>query len=132
MVQDPIVGGGFSQSSVGWRWAFYIGLLVGAACAPVYLFLFPNIDPCRGAQCIFAIIVNGAAMSAFGLYMPWYTVGGALFYIAVTTNPAAKIYGSSAITSLGGGMYLQTAFSVAQASVEREKVADASSSITFS
>ncbi|KAJ6091540.1 MFS drug efflux transporter [Penicillium canescens] len=49
MVLVPIVGGGFSQSSVGWRWAFYINLWVGAACAPVYLFLIPNIDPRKGA-----------------------------------------------------------------------------------
>ncbi|KAL3489174.1 major facilitator superfamily domain-containing protein [Aspergillus germanicus] len=79
---------------------------------------------------IFATIVNGAAMSAFGYYMPWYTVGGALvliggalFYSTVdTTASVASIYGYSAITGLSGGMYLQTGFSIAQASVERTRV----------
>ncbi|KAL2834132.1 major facilitator superfamily domain-containing protein [Aspergillus pseudoustus] len=264
----PLIGEGFAQSSVGWRWAFYINLVVGAACAPVYLFLIPNIDPRKGAGlmgrareidvvggtlnigafgsgtmaisfggitwawgsahiialficsgvlfallaiqqisvifttaerrlvpveffksrtmlmlfaatsaartatfipiymiplffqftrgedafdtgvrllpfivlCIFAIVVNGAAMSAFGYYMPWYTVGGALvliggalFYSTVdTTTPVANIYGYSAITGLGSGMYLQTRFSIAQASVERTRVTDGSSFITCS
>jgi hypothetical protein len=90
--------------------------------------------------CIFAIIVNGGATYAFGYYMPWYTVGGALvlfggalFYSTVdTTTPDAKIYGYSAITGLGGGIYLQTGFSIAQASVERTRVADAWSFITCS
>jgi MFS family permease len=44
MVLGPIVGGGFSQSSVSWSWTFYIKLLVGAACAPVYFCLILNID----------------------------------------------------------------------------------------
>ncbi|EED15781.1 MFS drug efflux transporter, putative [Talaromyces stipitatus ATCC 10500] len=265
MVLGPIVGGGFSESSVGWRWAFYINLLIAAVCAPVYLFLIPNIDPRKGAGfmdrireidlvgsilnlgaflsgimaisfggltwawnsgkiiglfvcsgvlftlfgiqqayvifttaerrilpieffksrtmlvlfastsaagtacfvpiymiplffqftrgedafgsavrllpfiilCIFAIIVNGGVMSAFGLYMPWYTIGGALVLIGgallytvnVDTN-VAHIYGYSIITGLGTGMYLQASFSVAQASVEPLQVASASSFIT--
>lgn len=250
MVLGPIVGGGFSQSSVGWRWAFYINLLVGAACAPVYLFLIPNIDPRKGTSltnrireidwigsilnlgaflsgvmaisfgglswawgsggiiglfvtsgvlftllgiqqvyiigttisrriipveffksrtmlilfastaaagtacfvpvyfvplffqftrgdgaldagvrllpfiipCIVMICVNGGVMSAFGLYMPWYVVGGALvlvggalFYTVGVDTSAAHIYGYSVITGLGTGMYLQASFSVAQA-----------------
>src|SRR6266536_3673090 len=48
-VLGPIIGGGFSDSSAGWRWAFYINLyLIGAACAPVYLFILPNKDPRPG------------------------------------------------------------------------------------
>ncbi|EED12676.1 efflux pump antibiotic resistance protein, putative [Talaromyces stipitatus ATCC 10500] len=249
MVLGPIVGGGFSKSSVGWRWAFYINLLIAAVCVPVYLFLFPNIDPRKGTGfmnrireialvaafltsvpfspeswlflsvaslgpgtvarssalyaifttaerrilsieffksrtmlvlfastsaagtacfvpiymiplffqfmcgedafgsavrllpfivlCIFAIIVNGGIMSAFGLYMPWYTIGGALMLIGgaflytvnVDTN-VAHIYGYSIITGLGTGMYLQASFSVAQASVKPQQFASASSFIT--
>ncbi|KAL4795191.1 major facilitator superfamily domain-containing protein [Aspergillus venezuelensis] len=50
MVLGPLIGGGFSQSLVGWQWAFYINLVFGGAWAPVYLFLIPNIDPCKGAS----------------------------------------------------------------------------------
>ncbi|KAJ5710453.1 MFS drug efflux transporter [Penicillium malachiteum] len=237
MVLGPIVGGGFSQSSVGWRWAFYINLLIGGVCAPVYLFLIPNIDPRKGAPlsarvreidwlgsilnlgaflsgvmaisfggltwawgsgniiglfvcsvvlfillglqqtftiagtacfvpvyfvplffqftrgdgaldagvrllpfiipCILMICVNGGVMSAYGLYMPWYTIGGALvltggalFYTVGVETSAAHIYGYSVIAGLGTGMYLQASFSVAQASVALEMVASASGFIT--
>ncbi|KAJ5980184.1 MFS drug efflux transporter [Penicillium waksmanii] len=265
MVLGPIVGGGFSQSSVGWRWAFYINLLIGAVCAPVYLFLIPNIDPRKGAPlttrlreidwlgsilnlgaflsgimaisfggltwawgsgkiiglfvcsgvlfillgfqqaftigttttrrivpveffrsrtmlilfactaaagtacfvpvyfvplffqftrgdgaldagvrllpfiipCIVMICVNGGVMSAYGLYMPWYTVGGALvltggalFYTVGVDTSTAHIYGYSVLTGLGTGMYLQASFSVAQASVALDMVASASGFIT--
>lgn len=41
-------GGGFSDSSAGWRWAFYINLVIGGLCAPVYLWLIPNLDPRPG------------------------------------------------------------------------------------
>ncbi|ETN44952.1 uncharacterized protein HMPREF1541_09827 [Cyphellophora europaea CBS 101466] len=41
----PIVGGIFTDSSAGWRWAFYLNLVVGGACAPVYLFLLPSSKP---------------------------------------------------------------------------------------
>ncbi|KAL4971008.1 major facilitator superfamily domain-containing protein [Aspergillus stella-maris] len=231
-VLGPIIGGGFSQSSVGWRWAFYINLVVGGACAPVYLFLIPNIDPRRGAGlmdrareidyvggvlnigafvsgvmaisfggvtwawgsariialfvvsgilfillgiqqalplfttvsrrlvvftrgddafdsgvrllpfivlCIFAIIANGALMSKFGFYMPWYAfggalvlIGGALFYTVDIDTSVARIYGYSILTGLGSGVYLQAAFSIAQASNPRERIADAPSFITCS
>lgn len=45
VVLGPIVGGGFHDSPAGWRWAFYINLLIGAVCVPVYLFLLPPVDP---------------------------------------------------------------------------------------
>lgn len=47
-VLGPIVGGAFQESAVGWRWAFYINLFIGAACAPAYLFLPPSKDPRPG------------------------------------------------------------------------------------
>ncbi|KAK7994404.1 hypothetical protein PG991_015992 [Apiospora marii] len=47
-VLGPIVGGAFQQSKVGWRWAFYINLFIGAACAPAWLFLLPSKDPRPG------------------------------------------------------------------------------------
>jgi MFS family permease len=45
IVLGPIVGGGFSESTAGWRWAFYINLVIGAVCAPAWLFLLPSKDP---------------------------------------------------------------------------------------
>ncbi|XDG04599.1 hypothetical protein ABKA04_004214 [Annulohypoxylon sp. FPYF3050] len=48
IVLGPVIGGAFSQSAVGWRWAFYINLFIGAVCAPAYLFLLPSIDPRPG------------------------------------------------------------------------------------
>ncbi|KAH6670608.1 MFS drug efflux transporter [Halenospora varia] len=50
IVLGPVIGGAFSDSSAGWRWAFYINLCIGAVCAPVYLFLLPNRDPRPGVK----------------------------------------------------------------------------------
>lgn len=45
-ILGPVVGGAFAQSSVGWRWAFWINLLVAAVSAPAMLLCLPNINPC--------------------------------------------------------------------------------------
>lgn len=46
IVLGPVIGGAFSISPVGWRWAFYINLLVAVPAVPAYIFLLPNhIDP---------------------------------------------------------------------------------------
>ncbi|KAL9126928.1 MAG: hypothetical protein Q9217_004104 [Psora testacea] len=47
-VLGPIVGGAFTDSSAGWRWAFYINLCVGAAMAPAWFWLLPRFDPRPG------------------------------------------------------------------------------------
>ncbi|KAI4859952.1 MFS general substrate transporter [Hypoxylon rubiginosum] len=44
----PVVGGAFSLSSATWRWGFYINLIIGAICAPIYLFCLPPIRPTKG------------------------------------------------------------------------------------
>ncbi|KAI1618125.1 MFS drug efflux transporter [Exophiala viscosa] len=41
----PIIGGAFTSSNAGWRWAFYINLVIGGLGAPVYLFLLPSSKP---------------------------------------------------------------------------------------
>lgn len=49
-VLGPIIGGAFTDSAAGWRWSFYINLVIGAVFAPVYVFMLPNRDPRPGAS----------------------------------------------------------------------------------
>lgn len=85
-VLGPIIGGAFTVSSAGWRWAFYINLCIGAACAPVYLFMLPNKDPrpgvsfmdrAREMDYVGTVLTLGAfvsgvlAMSFGGVTYPW-------------------------------------------------------------
>lgn len=44
-VLGRVVGGAFEQSAIGWRWAFYINLFIGAVCSPAYICLLPSVDP---------------------------------------------------------------------------------------
>ncbi|KAF7162848.1 hypothetical protein CNMCM5623_007970 [Aspergillus felis] len=266
IVLGPVVGGGFSESSVGWRWAFYINLLIGALCAPVYLFLLPSKDPRPGValkersrevdivgaalqmaalttfvlaiswggvvypwnsgqiiglfvasgvlfivlgfQQVFlvfttierriipveffgsrtvlilfastaaagasafvpiymiplyfqftrgdaaldagvrllpfiilmvaTILTNGALLSKFGYYMPWYTAGGllaltggALMYTVDLNTSTSRIYGYTVILGLGVGLWIQASFAVAQAVVEPKYVPAAVGFITL-
>ena len=41
----PIIGGLFSESRAGWRWAFYINLVAGAIIIPIYISLLPSRRP---------------------------------------------------------------------------------------
>ncbi|GFF96182.1 putative HC-toxin efflux carrier TOXA [Aspergillus udagawae] len=266
IVLGPVVGGGFGESSVGWRWAFYINLLIGALCAPVYLFLLPSKDPrpgvalkersremdivgaalqmaalttfvlaiswggvaypwnsgqviglfvasgvlfvVLGLQQVFlvfttierriipvqffgsrtvlvlfastaaagasafvpiymiplyfqftrgdaaldagvrllpfiilmvaTILTNGALLSKFGYYMPWYTAGGllsltggALMYTVDLNTSTSRIYGYTVILGLGVGLWIQASFAVAQAVVEPKYVPAAVGFITL-
>ena len=49
-VLGPIIGGAFTDSSAGWRWAFYINLCIGAVLAPAWFWLLPRFDPRPGVS----------------------------------------------------------------------------------
>lgn len=79
IVLGPVVGGGFQESAVGWRWAFYINLLIGAVCAPAYLFLLPSVDPrpgvsyrARAAELDYAgIVLSMGCLVSFIMAINW-------------------------------------------------------------
>lgn len=86
---------------------------------------------------IFAVIANGAILSAYGYYMPWYTAGGllsltggALLYTVDINTSIARVYGYSVVLGFGCGLFTQTSFSVAQAIVAPELIASAVGFIT--
>ncbi|EHK98769.1 putative HC-toxin efflux carrier TOXA [Glarea lozoyensis 74030] len=80
---------------------------------------------------IFAVISNGAIMSATGYYMPWYTAGGTFVIIGVDIDTStAAIYGYTILVGFGDGLFAQASFSVAQAVVSPADVASAVGFIT--
>jgi hypothetical protein len=82
---------------------------------------------------IFFVMLNGALMPKFGYYMPWYLfsgvfmlIGGSVMYTLVdpsTSNSA--VYGFSVLTAIGAGSAQQAAYSIAQAKVPVNRIADA-------
>lgn len=264
-VLGPIVGGAFTESSAGWRWSFYLNLVVGGLFAPAMLFLLPSFDPRPSvshlnrwreidfvggilligafvsgvmaisfggilyawgsgqiiamfvvsvvlfavfavqqefailttverrifpvqflrnkemlilfaetscAACgivvplymiplffqftrgdgaldaavrllpyiclmVFFCILNGAVLSKYGFYMPWYlfggsflTAGAALMYTVTSTSSTSSVYGYSILIGIGVGVFVQAGFSVAQALVTPVEIPEAVGFIT--
>lgn len=113
-VLGPIVGGAFTDSSAGWRWAFYINLIIGGVFAPVYVFMLPRSDPRKGTPILQLLkeidwvgsaIITGAfvsgimAISFGGILYPWnsgqiiacFVVSGVLF-IALALQQVFAIF----------------------------------------
>jgi MFS family permease len=81
---------------------------------------------------IFFIMLNGGLMPKFGYYMPWYflsgvflLIGGSLMYTVDVDTSNAAIYGYSVLTAIGAGASQQAAYSIAQAKVSVNRIADA-------
>ena len=73
-------------------------------------------------------VINGAVLSRFGYYMPWFlfsgcclAVGAGLLFTIDESSTNAKLYGYSFIYALGVGASLQMPFSVAQAKAKPEE-----------
>ncbi|KAK5942641.1 hypothetical protein PMZ80_005206 [Knufia obscura] len=67
----PIVGGAFTDSSLGWRWAFYINLVIGAVCAPIYIFLLPSSKPrpTESTRCLWKTLDWAGAILSVGAFL---------------------------------------------------------------
>ncbi|KAL8921013.1 MAG: hypothetical protein Q9208_005904 [Pyrenodesmia sp. 3 TL-2023] len=81
---------------------------------------------------IFAVTINGALMSKYGYYMPWYLVGGclaligsALMYTVELDTSTSNIYGYTVLLGLGSGMYGQAGFAIAQVKVRPHEIPSA-------
>jgi MFS family permease len=81
------------------------------------------------------ILLNGALMSKFGYYKPWYVVGSALGLIGsalmsrINLNTStATIYGYEILIGIGTGAYAQASYAVIQAVIDP---ADMAYGITF-
>ncbi|KAK4691486.1 MFS transporter, DHA2 family, glioxin efflux transporter, partial [Lecanoromycetidae sp. Uapishka_2] len=121
-VLGPIVGGAFTDSSAGWRWAFYINLCIGAVFSPAFFFYLPRFDPRPGVplkkrfaeiDCLGAIVIIGAFVSGVmainfgGVVYAWnsgriiglFVTSGVLFILfglqqtfTVLTNKERRIF----------------------------------------
>jgi hypothetical protein len=82
---------------------------------------------------IFFFMFNGVFMPRVGYYAPWFLVagifmiiGGSLMYTLVdTTTSINRIYGFSVLAAIGAGFAGQASYSVAQAKVPVDRIADA-------
>lgn len=76
-----------------------------------------------------AVLMNGALMSKYGYYMPWYFAGGCialigsvLMYTVDLNTSNSTIYGYTILMGFGGGMFAQASFSIAQAKSQPREI----------
>ncbi|KAI4655974.1 Efflux pump dep3 [Alternaria ventricosa] len=107
-VLGPVVGGAFAASSATWRWGFYVNLPIGALFAPVYILLFPSIDPypsktlaeklrlvdwvnaiifLAGSACLTVVLTFGGVIYPFssGAVIALWAITGVLLVVFIIT-----------------------------------------------
>lgn len=133
--------GGWSQRT---PLIMFITTAAGGTCIflPVYflplLFQFTRGDSAIQAAvrllpfiCVLVlfIVVQGITLSLNGFYMPWFLAGGlitiagsVLMYAKVDAyTPTENIYGYTVLVAAGAACFAQAGFSIAQATVPKEK-----------
>ncbi|KAI0006814.1 major facilitator superfamily-domain-containing protein [Xylariaceae sp. FL0662B] len=87
---------------------------------------------------VFSTVLSGAIVSKTGVYMPWFlggsilaVIGSALMYTTNYDTEIARIYGYTVILGFGVGSYSQLSFSIGQAKVGLDRVADVTAFIGF-
>ena len=87
---------------------------------------------------VITIVGNGAAVSHYPRYMPWFLigpifglVGSALLYTVDISTSVAKIYGYTILIGVGSGCFVTLPFSVAQAQVDPKYIPVAVSYLSF-
>lgn len=107
-ILGPVIGGAFAESGAGWRWAFWINLIVAAITAPAMLLCLPNIQPstlplgkrlrtqdwigivilCAGGACFAMAVSFGGTVYAFdsgSLITLWVMTGVLLIAFILVT-----------------------------------------------
>jgi MFS family permease len=87
---------------------------------------------------VFGSVAGGILITKVGYYSPFYIlgtalglIGSALLHTSKVNTTAASIYGYTLLVGLGGGMYSQAGFAVAQAKVPKHHVGQAIGFLTL-
>ncbi|EEH37138.2 hypothetical protein PAAG_07694 [Paracoccidioides lutzii Pb01] len=105
---------------------------------PTYFAFIRGDEPMNSAVRLLPIIIlisaviffNGAMMSKFGYYQPWYVAGGALVLVGGVlfsrigvNTPIRNIYGYEVLIGVGSGCYIQAGFAVIHSLIEPSMMA---------
>ena len=87
---------------------------------------------------VFGCVGGGITLAKVGYYSPFYIagtalilIGSSLFHVVDLNTKAANLYGYSILVGLGGGIFVQAGFSVAQAKMPPEQLGGATGFIAL-